>query len=275
MKLFVEKMAKWRSAQVIHISALTVGIILLGLFFWVRHSLLFVGFVFCYGVILPALALLRRFSIPKWRDIDLSNAPPIRLRGTVALVLVLWFGLAYVAAGLAPYVYTPPALTHKNIEFYQRCVDFARSHAEPQEFYLLWSGRLYTAEGTWLVHREFDRDELSKRFSEHDIGELRELAGLMRHFRCVQITRLKDIMLFYQCRNMFLPNRPGVAYALDGNNPNQITSEDIQELSPFIHVTNDWYCSRRLVLDALRRRGLVQIPHSLIDRAAHVDHLNN
>ena len=162
MKLFNRKISNRRFIQTMRLSIASLGIMLIGLFFWVRHPLLFVGFVFCYGVLLPAVALLRRLSILRRRIIDSPNAPLIRLRGIVVLVLVLLFGISYVAVGLAPYVYTPPALTRKNIELYQRCVEFAQSHAELQEFDLLWSGRLYTAEGTWLVHRECDRDELSK-----------------------------------------------------------------------------------------------------------------
>lgn len=259
--------------RAIRFSVVSLGIISVGLFVWVRHPLLFVTFVFCFAVVLPALALLRRLSFCGRQDVDASDIPQNRLRGTLTLALVVLLGLGYVGVRLAPYVYTPPALTHKNIELYQKCVEFARFHVECQEFDLLWSGRLYTAEGTWLVHREFDHDELRKRFSEHDIGELRELAGLMRRFRCIQVAKRKDIVLFYQRRNMFLPNRPGVAYSLDGNNPNLIRSEEVQGLLPFIRVTDNWYFSRRLVIGGLRRYYTVTVPYSLIDHAACIDGL--
>jgi hypothetical protein len=259
-------MGNWQFVRLIRASAAAVGIILIGLFFWVRQPFLLVGFALCYGVVLPGLALSRRLFLGR-QDTDLSSVPRIRSRGTVVLAVVLLLGLSYVAVGLAPYVYTPPALTRKNLEFYQKCVDFTLSHPEYQEFDLLRSGRLFTGEGTWLVHREFDRGGLSKWFSEHDIDELRQLTGLMKQFRCIQVARRKDIVLFYQNRSMFLPTRPGVAYALDGENPNRIASKEVQELLPFIRVRNDWYCSRWLVLDGLRRCGPVRVPHSLIDHA--------
>ncbi len=248
--------------------SLLCGVLVFVSFLCLRLKLLFYISFLLLSSVAPLLAILSYVTTLRLKDSKEKRSLVVRI---VILSIPLLVVILGVTSYSLPYLYTPPALTRKNIEFYQRCVDFARSHAEHQEFDLLWSGRLYIAKDTWLVHREFDSDELSKRFSEHDIVELRELAGLMRNFRCVKVVRRKNIVLFYQCRNMFLPNRPGVAYALDGNNPNQMRSEEVQELLPFTRVTNDWYYSRLLVLDALRRGGLVRVPRSLIDRATRFE----
>lgn len=269
MNLFVRKMANWRSAQVIRLSALTAGMIFLGLFFCVRHPLLFVAFVFCYGVILPSLPLVGHWSFSRRRrpkEADRSG------KGSriFALIFVLLLGLGVVGTGLAPYVYTPPALTRENIAVYHRCVDFALSHPELEPFGLSWSGRLVTDNGSWLVREDVDREALRPHLSDHDIRELCEIAASMRRVRCIRCEKRRGIVLFYRYRNVFLPNPPGVVYSLHGENPNQISPEDIQELSPFIHLSNNWYFSRRLVVGGLRRYYTIRVPHSLFDHAARV-----
>ncbi|MCP4259576.1 MAG: hypothetical protein GY774_19005 [Planctomycetes bacterium] len=248
--------------------SLLCGVLVLVSFLCLRLRLLVCISFLLLSLVAPLLAILSYVTTLRLNDLEEKCSSVVRILILTVPLLVVILG---VTSYSLPYLYTPPALTRKNIEFYKRCVEFARSHAEHQEFDLLWSGRLYIAKDTWLVHREFYSDELSKRFSEHDIGELRELAGLMRNFRCVKVARRKDIVLFYQRRNIFLPNRPGVAYALEGKNPNQMRSKEVQSLLPFIRVTNDWYCSRLLVLDALRRGGLVRVPRSLIDRATRFE----
>ena len=93
---------------------------------------------------------------------------------------------------------------------------------------------------------------------------------------CVKVEKNSDIVLFYKVNSIFQENPflfygHGVAYSLNGEDPNKIESGTLKRHKPFIKISNNWYVSRRLLLGGPRADMLTSIPKALIDHSLKID----
>jgi hypothetical protein len=117
-------------------------------------------------------------------------------------------------------------------------------------------------------------------FSKDEKMKMEELSRQLGRIKCHKFQREDDMVLFYRMawyspplldNRSFLPVAPGVLYSLSGKNPNEISSEVLNVSKPFIHITGNWYISRRLNLKGMRLDTLYSVPKSLIDRSLQID----
>ncbi len=191
----------------------------------------------------------------------------------VILILSVPFiiGSRFFLVWSLPYIYTPPALAAENMAVYSEGIEFIRDHDECKKLKLDWRGCVgvpLKGESVMLSSYETER-----------------LYSKLRGIRCFRLERDSDMVLFYKEANSilpfcspdvidFLPERSGVLYSLNGENPNEIDSEVLNKHKPFVRIEGNWYMSRNLMLGGLRIDMPVTNPESMIDHSLRIDGLD-
>ena len=169
-----------------------------------------------------------------------------------------------------PYIYSPPALTPKSIEIYNRWIQLIKNHNQYSFRVGLHGGITLQNENEVLYS-----NEAWKCFSEGERVDIDNLChGHYRLESLERVFRVSNIVLFYKDGNYIFPKGPGVAYSLNGENPNNIESKIISEAKPFIKITGNWYLSRNLILRESRTDELFSIPKALIDRSMDISRIS-
>ncbi len=208
----------------------------------------------------------------------------------IALILILPIPIAIhvpvVLEPTLPFIYTPPAITQESLRVYKECIKLVKSHQEHGDLSLT---------GRWRPSVSFGGNSYSPRhvrvkeaFSEAERMKMEELRGGLSRIRCHKFQRDNDMVLFYRMKlpwlpcllldppdsHSFLPIAPGVLYSLNGENPNEISSEALNAGKPFVRVAGNWYMSRHLSLRGMRLDTRHYVPKSLIDRSLRIDEID-
>ena len=200
------------------------------------------------------------------------------LRGLLTLLIIFFLGflLTLVVPRLLRLLYTPPALTAKNIDVYNNCIEFTKKHKELQKFWILSGNLVFIDDNYYSIGTLLLNDKTKTVFCKSDIAEIRMLIKQLYSMKCVACKREGENILFYKKANwvLSLPIEPGVLYSLSGDNPNNINDEILNANKPFIPIIGKWYMSRHLVLSGRRNDIPVSIPESLIDHSLKIEGIN-
>ncbi len=181
---------------------------------------------------------------------------------TVLFAFVFFcLGGKYKVRFLLERIYTPPALTIKNIPVYKRFVNFVKSHPNHRKVRLTYHGDIIIKKNESATERES--------LSSNTAHEIHEISNSMRKISCVLALRSGSYVVFipYPATNIW-PRRPGVLYSLDGSNPNNVFNEFLKDKKPFKLINGSWYMSRRLDANAYLRFPKRPLPNSsLIDHS--------
>jgi hypothetical protein len=199
----------------------------------------------------------------------------------------------------SPIVYTPPAITPENLAVFNKCIKFVGNHDKYKNLSLArWGWVSTTGDHFYLLRSSSPYEKTKEFFSEDEVIEMEKLAKQLHSIKCHKFRRDHDIVLFYKTLTpvppapgtikelyayllfagstiiRFLPDAPGVAYSLNGSNPNEMDSAVLNAAKPFTRITGNWYTSRRLALAGIRSERPVCIPKSLIDHSLRTDGIN-
>jgi hypothetical protein len=150
----------------------------------------------------------------------------------------------------------PPALNNENLEVYKECIKYVKGHDELKNFiFKTW----------WLDAREVPSDPNAKisfftnlkRISREPNTAI--ITGKIQKIMCSWFERSDDIVIFYKGNNPFIPmtakeiwhvwpSGHGVAYSLNGQDPNQSNDSILVKYKPFIRIRCNWYFSRGLLM---------------------------
>jgi hypothetical protein len=121
----------------------------------------------------------------------------------------------------------------------------------------------------------FGTDRLMKFITKDEYNRITydaiRLSGKLNATLCWKMQRNNNILLFFKDSNHILPSGLGVAYSLDGNNPNDLYSDIINPAKPFTKIAGNWYISKRLASRGVRESLLTEIPKSIIDRSLFLE----
>jgi hypothetical protein len=197
------------------------------------------------------------------------------LRGAIAILLIFFLSILlilfapYTLQRALSYIYTPPALTSKNVRVYNRCIRFVKSYDEFKNL-RWWRGLLYAGVRVYSPHDFLLNEKIQKDSFADNMDETETLFKQLYIVKCAEFERYDDMVLFYKAIYV-LPTGPGVLYSLSGKNPNEINSNVLNTAKPFIKINGNWYMSRHLMLRRPRINSLVSIPKSLIDHSLRID----
>ena len=233
-----------------------------------------------------------------------SKIVPLRFSAIASIVFLSIFlailATIYLQFAL-PFIYTPPALTPEKLSVFNKCIEFVKNHNNFKNLSLArWRWVSISGDGFYLLRSSstLELDKTKEFFSESEISEMEILAKQLHSINCQKFRRDNDIVLFYRTLTpippapktpyglfsylprvayailRILPLGPGVAYSLNGKNPNEIGNDELNAAKPFIHISGNWYMSRKLVLRGVRSDVQFSIPKSLIDHSLRIGGLN-
>lgn len=250
--------------------SLLIGILFLGFFIFIRHLFLLVASLLFLTLFAPLLAIFSRAIALRFQ-----NSKKLRSRLLICILsvpLLIW--VTEVISFTVPYLYTPPALTKENYKYYSRCVAFIKSQNEHEDISILCRGD-YIKDGAYFPAIDPNSADIKNNFSKDEISEMLLLSKQMKKFGCLRFRRNIDIVLFYKLRNRILPTRPGVAFSINGTNPNDVDNEIVNEYKPFLKINNGWYMSKQLVYGGIREDIKMSLPKSLIDHSLRAEGLGD
>jgi hypothetical protein len=209
-----------------------------------------------------------------------------RNRATHIFLLVFIFGFflinlrTYVIMA-SPYIYIPPVFNSENFKVYKECTKYVKNHEEVKN-YIFKTSRLDVRE---IPHepnaQKMIRDTLIRISNEHETKNLKQQ---LKQVMCPWFERRDDIVIFYKGSNPFIPmtekeiwhiwpSGHGVAYSLNGQDPNQSNDPVLGKYKPFIRIRGNWYLSRGLLMVGNGRNytSISPISKTLIDRSLSLD----
>jgi hypothetical protein len=133
----------------------------------------------------------------------------------------------------------------------------------------------YIKDGAYFPSADPNSADIKNNFSEDEISEMLFISKQMKKFGCLRFQKNMDIILFYRRRNRILHTRPGVAFSINGTNPNDVDNEILNEFQPFLKINNGWYMSRQLVYGGIRGDIKMSLPKSLIDHSLRTEGLED
>jgi hypothetical protein len=203
-------------------------------------------------------------------------------RATHLFLLVFIFGFflinlrTYVIVA-SPYAYMPSALTNENLSVYRECIKYVKNHEELKyiEYYM------------GLVKPSEPKANKSIMETTRQISNEPETVTIIRQLKqimCPRFERRDSTIIFYKGSNPFIPKTTeelwhiwpsghGVAYSLNGQNPNQSDDPILEKYKPFIRIHGNWYLSRGLLMTGNGRtyHSIPAISETLFDRSLYVD----
>ncbi len=210
-----------------------------------------------------------------WRE----GLPAILRIIPIFLVTLLLIFIPTFISRILPYVYTPPVLTAKSLSVYNECISFVRSHEEYDDIIIYWGGWVLPKHRVAYnpvadFHGFNDLGDITKEEYYQLTRDARPLASKLNGIMCYQLQRVNNIILFFKNANHILPSGPGVAYSLNGDNPNDLHGDEIDAAKPFTYIAGNWYTSKHLVLKGPRRSTRNPTPASLIDHSLQIEGIN-
>lgn len=216
--------------------------------------------------------------------IQLFRKPP---QGWVAIIIMSPFVLGcillnartYLISAL-PYIYMPPALSNENLKVYDECIKYVENHSELKNF-IFKRRRLDVRKRPYDPNVSQALGKVLLRISNEP--ETGVIANQIEQIMCNQFERVDDVILFYKGSGPFLPmtakeiwhilpSGHGVAYSLNGQDPNQSNDPIIVKYKPFTRTSGNWYISRGLLMrgDGRTYSPMEAISSTLIDRSLKI-----
>jgi len=226
-------------------------------------------------VVVPSLAMV--ISLRQACDKSVSNRfTHIILFSFIFLFFI--FNLRTYLVMASPYFYMPPALNNNNVKVFKECIEYIKNHEEFKN--LVFNARGRTSDNN-LPSDPNIRESLYKKLRRISIEPKNaSIANQIRNIMCSQFERYDDIVIFYKGNNPFIPmtaqeiwhvwpSGHGVAYSLNGRNPNQSNDPVLEKYKPFIKIRRNWYLSRDLLMIGNGRTysSISPINKTLIDRS--------
>ncbi len=245
----------------------------------VREPLLGLTFWFLPYVAAPILAIIVSAIQLRGKSIS-SGVTHIFL---IAFMLVFFSinSRTYIIMA-SPYIYMPPALTNENLKVYKECVKYARDHEELKGLVFYMQGVVSesnvpsdpnTQESLWKALGQISKEP-----------ETAAIAKQLPAIMCPRFERYDDTVIFYKGNNPFIPiiskeiwhvwpSGHGVAYSLNGQDPNQSDDPILVKYKPFIRIRGNWYLSRGLLMSGNGRTyySIPAISKTLIDRSFSIN----
>lgn len=225
----------------------------------------------CTPVVLPAVFILG----------ILANVISFRTKDRTGRVLAIFFiillslPLALILLSMLysalPHIYTPPAIKCENLHIYNECVEFVKDHDEYKGLMVNRWPHIFVADPRQVKHHFYNLEQAKTIFSKDELYKVLYLSKQLEKIKCHKFQRDNNMVLFYTMTVYFPPITPGVLYALDGENPNEIDSEVLNAAKPFNRIAYNWYMSRKLVLRGPRSDIQTSIPKALIDHSLRMD----
>jgi hypothetical protein len=245
------------------------------LHFW--QPILSFAFIFFSLVLAPLLGIVACIISLKIKTTSDLGCVFSILLVPVLSVLLLVAGRLFII-NLLPYIYTPPALTSKNLAIYNECIKFAEDHSEYKDLKMLRRGWVWI---NGVLHGA-DYPYLKGVLSDQEIHRLINLIRKLKGVKCEKFERHNDMFVFYKAATSnllaypedilwLLPPGPGVVYSLNGDDPNEIESQFLNVAKPYIRITDNWYISRHLMLAGSRSDMPASVPKSLFDHSLGID----
>lgn len=251
-------------------TSLLLGVLVLCLFIYFRCIWLFSIAFFCLTLIAPSLAILSYATSLRFQSLKEKRFSLLRI---CVLIVPFLVGIMGVFRFLLPYLYTPCAITADNYKFYKSCVEFATNYNQQEDISVSWVG-YYTKGEACYPNVDSNGVSLQEHFSENEIREMLMLSKQMKKYGCIRFRTSKDVVLFYKHSNWILPTRPGIAFSINGTNPNDVDSDVINEHKPYLWISDGWYASKRLVYAGVRGDIRKSLPKSLIDHSSRTEGLD-
>lgn len=241
-----------------------------------RLPILSLAFVFFSLVLAPLLGIIACIISLKAKATSAIGYVSSILLIPVLSVLLLVAGRLFII-GLLPHIYTPPALTSKNLAVYNECIQFAKDNNNYKDIEMIT--RRWIRIDKVLYNVDYS---LKGVFPEQEIPRIINLRRKLMHIKCEKFKRHNDVLIFYKAATSNLlaypkdilwlfPANPGVVYSLNGDDPNEVDSWVLSEARPFIRITGNWYMSKYLMLTGPRSDLHASIPESLIDHSLRID----
>jgi hypothetical protein len=221
--------------------------------------------------------------------IQLRGKPPCG-RATHIFLIVFMLGFFLINARtyviwVSPFIYMPPAITSENIKVYKECIKYVKNHEEMKDLIFYMQG---------VVSREKVPTTESERISFFETlrrieGEPETIATAkqLRQIMCARFKRCNDIVIFYKGMSPFLPltdkeiwhvwpSGHGVAYSLNGQDPNQSDDPILVKYRPYFRIHDNWYFSRGLLMtgDGRQYHLIRAISKTLIDRSSSINSID-
>jgi hypothetical protein len=244
----------------------------------VREPLLGLTFWFLPYVAAPILAII--VSAIQLRGKSISSGITHIFLIAFMLVFFLINSRTYIIMA-SPYIYMPPALTNENLKVYKECVEYVKNHEDLQN-YIFKTG--------WLDVRERPSEPNAQESLWKTLVQIsREPETEVIRKQCIQIMcpwfeRRDNIVIFYKGNNPFIPETAkeiwhiwpsghGIAYSLNGQDPNQSDDPILVKYKPFVRIHGNWYLSRGLftVGNGRNYTSISPISWMLIDRSLSLD----
>jgi len=223
-------------------------------------------------------------------------ASSIQLRGKIScgrathiflIIFILGFFLinarTYVIWAL-PYIYMPTALTNENVNVYKECIKYVKGHDELKDLVFYMQGVVSVRK---VPSEAAVNSSLKTLIQIENEPETTNISKKMVAIMCPRFERCNDVIIFYKGTNPFLPmtakeiwhvwpSGHGVAYSLNGQDPNQSDDPILVKYRPYFRIHGNWYFSRGLLMTGNGRqyRLMGAISKTLIDRSLCVDNIN-
>lgn len=203
---------------------------------------------------------------------------------TIVVALFLMYSSIAFLYLIYPYAYTPRALTPESVVVYEDCVSFMQKYPEYENLGFCSAGsfsiedRFKSMNSTpqrilWQMNFDLEYDDY---FKADDINKIKYLSKQLAQNQCYWAQRVGDVVLFVKKKeHIYSPNWPGVAYSIEGRNPNEIDLPVLNANKPFTHLKGQWYMSKKLNIPILRLPfGEQVVPEkSLIDHSHEIPDL--
>ena len=235
-----------------------------------HNSIELIGEV-CAPVVLPTAFV---FAI-------LANVISFRTKDTTGRVLAILF-IIFLSIPLTlillsmlysalPHIYAPPAISSEDLHIYNECVEFLKNHDEYKGLMVDRWAQILVVDPCQVKRNFPNLVPARKFFSKDELDTVKHLSKQLQKIKCHKFQRDNNMVLFYRMTVYLPPIAPGVLYALDGENPNEIDSEVLNAAKPFNKIAYNWYMSRKLVLSGPRSDIQTSIPKALIDHSLRMD----
>jgi hypothetical protein len=235
------------------------------------HNIIVLILDVCMPVVLPAVFILGILAnVISFRTKD-TNGRALAILFIIFLSLPLAFILFSMLDSALPHIYTPPAITCDKLHIYNECVEFVKNHDEYKGLMVNRWAHIFVADPCQVKHHFYNPGQAKTIFSKDEIATVKHLSKQLQRIKCHKFQRDNNMVLFYTMNVYFPPIAPGVLYALDGENPNEIDSEVLNAAKPFNRIAYNWYMSRKLILIGPRSERQISIPKALIDHSLRMD----
>jgi len=175
----------------------------------------------------------------------------------------------------------PSALTNENFNVYRECIKYVKDHDELKDVVFYMQGVVSRRKVPSGVEVNSTLKTLRQIENEPETANIsKQMVTIM----CPRFERCDDVIIFYKGTSHFLPmtakeiwhvwpSGHGVAYSLNGLDPNQSDDPILAKYRPYFRIHGNWYFSRGLLMTGNGRQyhSIAAISKTLIDSSLYLD----